>query len=48
LDLWLFFDPSFSAKATVSGNGTMRETGPFAMSATVSPFRLTAGVALRK
>jgi hypothetical protein len=42
LHLWLFFAPSFSSSAIVSGNGWMRCTGPFAMSAVVSPARLTA------
>src|SRR5207253_4920502 len=40
--LWLFFDPSFSSSATVAGNGEMRCTGPFAMSAVVWPLRATA------
>ncbi len=39
--LWLFFEPSFSRRATVSGNGWTRCTGPFAMSATVWPSRFT-------
>jgi hypothetical protein len=39
---WLFFEPSFSSSATVAGNGEMRWTGPFAMSAVVWPRRLTA------
>ena len=42
LHLWLFFAPSFSRCATVSRNGVIRCTGPFAMSAVVCPFRLTA------
>jgi hypothetical protein len=40
--LWLFFEPSFSRSATVSGNGETRCTGPLAMSATVCPLRATA------
>ena len=40
--LWEFFDPSFSSRATVAGNGDTRCTGPFAMSATVCPLRATA------
>src|SRR4030095_5304505 len=42
LHLWLFFDPSFSRRATVSRNGGILCTGPFAMSAVVWPFLLTA------
>jgi len=34
---WLFLEPSLSSNATVSGNGWMRCTGPFAMSAVVWP-----------
>ena len=33
--LWLFFAPSPSSNAMVSGNGVMRCTGPFAMSTVV-------------
>src|SRR5438552_17956797 len=40
--LWLFFDPSLSSSAIVSGYGEMRETGLLAMSAVVWPRRLTA------
>ena len=39
--LWLFLAPSFSSSAIVSGNGSMRWTGPFAMSAVVWPARFT-------
>lgn len=31
--LLLFFAPSLTSRSIVSGNGEMRETGPFAMSA---------------
>ena len=40
--LWLFFEPSRSRRATVSGIGETRCTGPLAMSAVVWPRRLTA------
>src|SRR5688500_12378437 len=38
---WLFFEPSDSSSFTTSGIGETRETGPFAMSATVWSRRLT-------
>src|SRR5262245_6999364 len=40
--LWLFLAPSFSRRASASGHGWMRCTGPLAMSAVVLPSRLTA------
>src|SRR5437867_2550218 len=40
--LWLFFAPSFSSSAMVSGNGRRRCTGPLAMSTVVCPRRDTA------
>src|SRR6185295_19527476 len=40
--LWLFFAPSFSRRASASGHGWMRCTGPLAMSAVVRPSRVTA------
>src|SRR5262249_50823398 len=39
---WVFFAPSFSSSAIVSGNGGTRCTGPCAMSTVVCPVRLPA------
>src|SRR5688572_10830519 len=38
---WLFFTPSPSSSLMVSGNGSMRCTGAFALSTVVRPSRLT-------
>ena len=40
--LLLFFAPSFTSKAMVSGNGATLSIGPLAMSAVVCPLRLLA------